>query len=150
MRINSGHAAPKKKHQKMQPTKGNMRIDGNRGNHGMIDACTNGFPKTGLEIPEKRQAKKHYSLHDHNRMALLATGPCSWRFGWLPPTTQLHKTYVDVKGCPSQKSHDKQRPLHQSLHLEFFLATLVALQTQTQNRSVLATQFPKSRPSPRW
>ena len=29
-------------------------------------------------------------------------------------------------------------------------ATLVAFQTQTQNRSVLATQFPKSHPCPRW
>ena len=29
-------------------------------------------------------------------------------------------------------------------------ASLVAFQTQTQNRSVLATQFPKSQPCPRW
>ena len=32
----------------------------------------------------------------------------------------------------------------------FLIPSLVAFQTQTQNRSVLATQFPKSQPCPRW
>ena len=32
----------------------------------------------------------------------------------------------------------------------FAPSRLVALQMQTQNRSVLATQFPKSQPCPRW
>ena len=34
--------------------------------------------------------------------------------------------------------------------IRMWLSSLVAFQTQTQNRRVLATQFPKSHPCPRW
>ena len=51
-----------------------------------------------------------------------------------------------------------RRPLkHQKTKITFFnvkektmTMTLVAFQTQTQNRSVLATQFPKLHHCPRW
>ena len=44
---------------------------------------------------------------------------------------------------------EKSSPIFRQ-HEMLFLPSLVAFQTQTQNRRVLATQFPKSQPCPRW
>ena len=52
-------------------------------------------------------------------------------------------------GCFPVDFQEVKRPLGMK-SVKRPIKVLVALQTQTQNRRVLATQFPKSHPCPRW